>query len=60
MIKKDLDKAYFDVMTRADLIDRDDLKKFEENFASFVGTRFAVGVNSGYDALHVSLRAAGI
>ena len=60
MIKKDLDRAYFDVMTRADLIDREDLKKFEENFARFIGTRFAVGVNSGYDALHLSLRAAGI
>jgi len=32
----------------------------EENLARFVGTRYAVGLNSGYDALHMSLRAAGI
>jgi len=36
------------------------LKSFEENLAKFVGTRYAVGLNSGYDALHISLLAAGI
>lgn len=60
MIKKEIDKAYFDVMTRGDLIDRGHLKSFEENLAKFVGTKYAVGLNSGYDALHISLRAAGI
>ena len=47
-------------MTNGDLIMRDELREFEENLAAFVGTKFAVGVNSGYDALHLSLRAAGI
>jgi len=60
LIKEELDKAYLDVMTRADLIDRSDLKQFESNFAQFVGSKYAVGVNSGYDALHISLRAIGI
>lgn len=60
MIRKELDEAYFDVMTRGDLIDRGHLKRFEENLAAFVGTKYAVGLNSGYDALHMSLRAAGI
>lgn len=60
MIKGEIDQAYFDVMSKGDLIDRGQLKSFEENLAKFVGTRFAVGLNSGYDALHMSLRAAGI
>ena len=60
MIKDELDAAYFDVMTKGDLIDRGQLKAFEENLAAFVGTKYAVGLNSGYDALHMSLRAAGI
>ncbi len=60
MLKDDLDAAYFEVMTKGDLIDRGQLKQFEENLASFVGTRYAVGLNSGYDALHMSLRATGI
>jgi dTDP-4-amino-4,6-dideoxygalactose transaminase len=60
MIKDELDAAYFDVMSKGDLIDRGQLKSFEENIAAFVGTKYAVGLNSGYDALHMSLRAAGI
>jgi len=60
LIKDQLDTAYFEVMNNGDLIDRGQLKSFEENLAEFVGTKFAVGLNSGYDALHVSLRAAGI
>src|SRR5437867_528391 len=60
MLKPELDAAYFEVMEKGDLIDRGQLKSFEENLARFVGTRYAVGLNSGYDALHMSLRASGI
>lgn len=60
MIKGEIDQAYFDVMSKGDLIDRGHLKSFEENLAKFVGTKYAVGLNSGYDALHMSLRAGGI
>ena len=60
VLKEELDAAYFEVMSKGDLIDRQQLSDFEENLARFVGTRYAVGLNSGYDALHLSLRAAGI
>ena len=60
VIKDELDTAYFDVMERGELIDKSHLRQFEENLATFVGTKYAVGVNSGYDALHLSLCAAGI
>jgi len=60
IIKEELDAAYFEVMSKGDLIDRGQLNSFEENLAAFVGTKYSVGLNSGYDALHVSLRAAGI
>lgn len=59
-LKPELDAAYFDVMSKGALIDREHLHRFEENLAEFVGTKYAVGLNSGYDALHMSLRAAGI
>src|SRR5436853_3881295 len=59
-IKDEIDTAYADVMTNGDLIDRRHLQSFEENLAKFVGTKYAIGLNSGYDALHLSLRAAGI
>lgn len=60
LIKKELDDAYFDVMNKGALIDQSHLKDFEANLAKYVGTKYAVGLNSGYDALHMSLRAAGI
>lgn len=60
VMKAEIDAAYFDVMSKGDLIDRGHLKSFEANLAAFVGTRYAIGLNSGYDALHLSLRAAGI
>jgi dTDP-4-amino-4,6-dideoxygalactose transaminase len=59
-IKNEIDAAYFEVMSKGDLIDRGQLKSFEENLAKFVGTKYAIGLSSGYDALHISLRAAGI
>ena len=60
MIKDEIDAAYFDVMSHGDLIDRRHLQDFERHLADFVGAKYAVGLNSGYDALHMSLRAAGI
>lgn len=59
-IKDEIDAAYAEVMTKGDLIARGQLSAFEGNLAKFVGTKYAVGLNSGYDALHLSLRAAGI
>jgi len=53
-------KAITEVLSKGDLILRDQLRQFEENVASFIGVKYAVGVNSGTDALYLSLRAAGI
>jgi perosamine synthetase len=36
------------------------LKEFEEKFAKFVGTKFAIGVSSGTAAIHVALKALGV
>jgi dTDP-4-amino-4,6-dideoxygalactose transaminase len=53
-------EAIKEALSKGDLILRDQLKQFEENIASFVGVKYAVGVNSGTDALYLSLKAAGI
>lgn len=60
MLQSELDAAYHDVMASGQLIDRRHLWDFEKHLAEFVGTKFAVGLNSGYDSLHLSLRAAGV
>jgi dTDP-3-amino-2,3,6-trideoxy-4-keto-D-glucose/dTDP-3-amino-3,4,6-trideoxy-alpha-D-glucose/dTDP-2,6-dideoxy-D-kanosamine transaminase len=36
------------------------LAEFEDTFAHLIGSRFAIGVNSGTDAIKLSLRALGI
>jgi dTDP-4-amino-4,6-dideoxygalactose transaminase len=36
------------------------MEDFEKNIASFVGTKYAIGLNSGTDALYLALKATGI
>lgn len=36
------------------------LSRFEEDFAKLIGCRYAVGVNSGTDAIKLSLKACGV
>ena len=59
-LKPEIDAAITDCLSRGDLIYRRDLKEFEEQLAAFVGMKYAVGVNSGYHALHFALLGAGV
>ena len=59
-LKSEIDAAIIDCLSKGDLIYRQQLRDFEEHLASFVGVKHALGVNSGYHALHFSLLAAGI
>ena len=59
-LKSEIDNALFSCLSKGDLINRHQLKDFEESLAVFVGTKYAVGVNSGYHALALSLLAAGV
>ncbi len=52
--------AISNVLESASFVLGKEVETFEKNFASFIGTQFAVGVASGTDALHLALRAAGI
>ena len=58
--RAEFDHALLDTVAKGDLILRDQLRAFETNLASYVGVGHAVGVNSGYHALHLSMLAAGI
>ena len=49
-----------DVLTRGDVMLRQQLRDFETNLAKFVGTKYAVGMSNCTDALHLTLRAVGI
>ncbi len=59
-LKGEIDKAITDCLSEGDLVMRKQLKQYEDHLAAFVGTKFAIGVSSGYHALHLSLMAAGL
>lgn len=52
--------AVRNVLANGDFILRDEVKGFEKSLASFLGVDYAVGVNSGTDAMYLTLVAAGI
>jgi dTDP-4-amino-4,6-dideoxygalactose transaminase len=58
--QQEIDAAISECLSAGDLICRDQLRRFEENLAAFVGVRYAVGVSSGYHALHFALLGAGV
>jgi dTDP-4-amino-4,6-dideoxygalactose transaminase len=52
--------AISEALSKGDLLLRGQLRQFEEDVASFVGAKYAVGLNSGTDAMLLSLKAAGV
>jgi dTDP-4-amino-4,6-dideoxygalactose transaminase len=59
-LQQEILETVTNVLMKGNLILRDELREFEKNIATFVGTDYAIGVNSGSDALHLTLRALGI
>lgn len=57
---EDILSAIRDTARRRDFILGSALERFEERFAAYVGTRFAVGTASGGAALTLALRAVGV
>jgi dTDP-4-amino-4,6-dideoxygalactose transaminase len=56
----EIDRAIHDVVARGDFILGRAVDEFETAFAQYVGAKHCVGVASGTDALHLTLRALGI
>jgi dTDP-4-amino-4,6-dideoxygalactose transaminase len=58
------EKGYIEIiqvtLSKGAFILGEDLKRFEENLAKFVGTKYAIGVGNCTDALLLSLYASGI
>jgi dTDP-4-amino-4,6-dideoxygalactose transaminase len=59
-LREEITAAIQGVLDRGDFILGQDVHKFEEEFAAYCGTKYAVGVDSGLAALELSLRALGI
>lgn len=58
--KKEIDGAIIGCLENGDLVHRRQLFDFEANLAAYVGTKYAVGLASGYHALLFSLMAAKV
>ena len=59
-IKGEIDAAIHRVVEQGQFILGPEVKAFEDEMAAYCGTKFAVGVASGTDALHLALLACGI
>lgn len=59
-IKGKIDAAIRRVVQRCDFILGEDVARLEEDVARLCGVRFGVGLNSGTDALGLSLEAVGV
>ena len=59
-LMKDFQSAFSGTAEKGDFILGKPVEEFENNFATFCDCRYAVGVGSGTDALHLALLSAGI
>lgn len=59
-IRDELNCAIQKVLDEECFIGGETLKRFEENFAKYCGTKYCVGVGNGLDGLVLSLRALGV
>lgn len=59
-IKEEIDSAVQDVIASGNYILGPKVKEFESKFAEYNSTKFAIGVNSGTDALRLALEACDI
>jgi dTDP-4-amino-4,6-dideoxygalactose transaminase len=59
-LRGELDAAFVACLSAGDLIHREQLATFEREFAAWLGAPHVAGVGSGYDALHLTMRALGI
>ncbi len=60
MIKREIDTAIAEVFNSNWFILGKQVESFEQEFADFCGVKFAIGVGSGTEALHLALVALGV
>lgn len=59
-LKKSIIRAFKSMLNSDSYILGENVNLFEKEFASYIGTKYCVGVNSGTDSLSLALRALGI
>ena len=59
-LNKNLHKALDRILDSGNFVLGSELEKFEEEFANYLGVKYAIGVGNGTDALYLSLKALNI
>ena len=59
-IREEVRKAIDEVLDSMQLTIGPNVKAFDQEFASYIGTKHAIGVGSGTDALQLAIRACGV
>jgi dTDP-4-amino-4,6-dideoxygalactose transaminase len=59
-IRDEVRRAIDDVLESMQLTIGPNVKAFDQEFASYIGTKHSVGVGSGTDALQLAIRACGV
>ncbi len=59
-LKNELDNAYHKIMESGSYILGDEVRAFEEEFATYCQTKECIGVGNGLEALHLIVRGYGI
>ena len=59
-LQSQIDEAYRHVMESGRYIHGQEIRAFEEEFASYCEAKYCIGVGNGLDALHLVLRGYGI
>ena len=60
VFNKEMEEAAINALRNERFILGESVNKFEEEFAEYIGTDYAVSVNSGTNALHLALLAANL
>tara|TARA_Y100000034_G_C6902523_1_gene417723 strand:- start:483 stop:1577 length:1095 start_codon:yes stop_codon:yes gene_type:complete len=58
--RKEFDRSVLNVLESSWFILGKKVEEFEKNFANYIGVKYAIGVGSGTEALHLSLVALGV
>ena len=58
--KEEIDEAVHGVLNKSNYVLGDEVEKFEEEFSSYCEVKYCIGVDSGTDALFLSLKALNI
>jgi dTDP-3-amino-3,4,6-trideoxy-alpha-D-glucose transaminase len=59
-LRADIERAVSGLLDRGDFILGAEVERFERDYAAFIGTRHAIGVGTGLDAIALALRGFGI